>query len=635
MSLSVKAAESSRLHFLQRQEQLRQKIVWAIDLGLIPFLFFLVLHYPNYRHGLLMFWDEGQHLACIHRLFHGQVLFRDIYDISAPLPEVIPYLMMKLSTIDVSVLRAFYYYGTLLSLFTIYLAGFRLMKDRLAGALLVLLSAKYFVYNIWASRWGGFRIGTAFVAILFLWAYLDSGKRKWLGACGAAVAGALLFSPEMGIISFLIACLVIATQGILFDKRPHSFRETIQKSLPLFLLGFVAGLIPWLVYCLATGALRDYVMINFYDIPFRLTKALPYKHELLPFPDLWWRRDRWLPVWKFMKSSTGVYTIAWLILDTEIIYLIWARFKGKWTMMHTKRFGLLLFGLYLLLLANLNTIARVVLGITVVYLMFAPSKNKWNMAQMKRFTLLLFGVYLLVLARRNIHFTAPQLSYSLAPVLILFVAQCKGASSLLSRKIWNAFSGGPAEESTFAKRLSALPIFLLSAALFSYMAYDNYGHPYQLLEPYHILPDRLLEAFPPDVGLLDLPRCRNIRMPEDEAEEIEKISTFITENTSPSDAIFAFPMDGRYYFLTDRSNPTRFDIAINVAIDKAYEKEAISELKQKPPSYVIYDRDAPQLSNVPNEKRAPLLFDYLMANYRPVFEIDGTEVMERMESGAR
>jgi uncharacterized protein YhhL (DUF1145 family) len=619
----------------QGQKELRRTCARVIDLGLIPLLLFSILHYPDYRHGILMFWDEGQHLACIYRLFQGEIIFRDIYNISAPLPELIPCLMMKFSTIDVSVLRSFYYYGTLLSLFTVYLTGLRLVKDRLAAVLLVLLGAKYFVYNIWASRWGGFRVGTAYVAILLLWAYLDSGKRKWLGACGVAVAGALLFSPEMGIISFLIVSLVIVAEGMLFDKPPRPLQGPIRKPLPVFLVAFAAGLVPWLVYCLANGALWDYVVINFIDIPFRLTKALPYSHDLLPFPDLWWRRDRWISVWKFFSSSTGLYTIAWLILGIEILRLILARFKNKWNRTYTKRFAILIFGIYLLLLAGLHTIAWLILGITIMCLIFAPSQNRWNITQVKRFTILVFGIYLLVLARRNIHVTAPQLNYSLSPVLILFVAQLKDASSLLAGNIWNRLSSKPAKESVTASLFSALPAFLLFGGLFAYMAYDNHGRPYQLLEPYHHLPDRLLEALPPDVGLLNLPRCRNIRMPEGDARLLEKVTTFITENTSPSEPLFAFPMDGRYYFLTDRRNPTRFDIAINVAINKAYEQEAVRDLEKSPPSYVIYDRKAPRLGNLPNEERVPLLSDYLVTHYRPVLEIEGTVVMERVGSDIR
>jgi len=227
-----------------RNENYR-RIGWRlVDFGLIPLLFFLFLHYPDYRHGYLLPWDEGQHLAAISGLFHGKVLYRDIYDISAPLPEIIPYAMMKVSSPDAAVLRSFYYYGTLLSLLVIYLAATRLIKGRTTVLLATLLCANFSIFAYWANRWGGFRIGAAYLAILSLWFYVESRKRSWVFVCGAACAVAFLFSPEMGVITAAIGMGIGVAHETIPRTEARLPKQSILKTCCCSYLDFLLHTVP-------------------------------------------------------------------------------------------------------------------------------------------------------------------------------------------------------------------------------------------------------------------------------------------------------------------------------------------------------------------------------------------------------
>jgi hypothetical protein len=329
-----------------------------------------------------------------------------------------------------------------------------------------------------------------------------------------------------------------------------------------------------MIYCIATGALWSYLRISFFDIPFRLTKALPYGYALLPFPSDW-SPGSWL---QFFSTKTGWYYLAWLVLGVEAIRLAIA---GIW--------------------------------------------EQWNLNRTKRLTMLIFGLFLVALAKRCIHQSAPQLNYSLSPVLLILVCQLQAGLRWVSRKVMARYAHECSDRRPLLERaMVALPLLLLAWLTFSNLVRNNQHSPYQLINP---------RAPRLDNGRLNLDRAEGIRMPAREAYMLERICRFISENTSPSDPLFTLPFEGRFYFLADRQNATRFDIALNTAIDDRYQEEAIRDLELSPPPYIIHDRDIWKLGGrraTPNEERTPLLAQYLFAHYEPVFEIEGMVVMGRV-----
>ena len=47
-----------------------------------------------------------------------------------------------------------------------------------------------------------------------------------------------------------------------------------------------------------------------------------------------------------------------------------------------------------------------------------------------------------------------------------------------------------------------------------------------------------------------------------EAQRIDRVTRYIVEHTAPDEQIFVVPWAAGFYFLTDRSNPTRTDFML-------------------------------------------------------------------------
>ena len=71
-----------------------------------------------------------------------------------------------------------------------------------------------------------------------------------------------------------------------------------------------------------------------------------------------------------------------------------------------------------------------------------------------------------------------------------------------------------------------------------------------------------------------------------EAQRIDIVTKYIAEHTAPDDPIFVVPWASGFYFLANRSNPTRIDFML-FEDPEAYPC-LLSRLDERPPKYVIY-----------------------------------------------
>lgn len=82
-----------------------------------------------------------------------------------------------------------------------------------------------------------------------------------------------------------------------------------------------------------------------------------------------------------------------------------------------------------------------------------------------------------------------------------------------------------------------------------------------------------------------LPRAGDVYVPP----PVEELARYVIANTTPDDYVFSrvHGMKGpEYYFLTDRRNPTRYDITVEIATHSMM-ADALSDLKAHPPKLVI------------------------------------------------
>ena len=147
----------------------------------------------------------------------------------------------------------------------------------------------------------------------------------------------------------------------------------------------------------------------------------------------------------------------------------------------------------------------------------------------------------------------------------------------------------------------ATPLLFLSCFYICYLTFKTfYGKYNQALWPIILVTilvfwpistlsiDRFISFTNMRVGFvkqyLKLPFYENkVWLPDD----INEVSTYIKDNSTDQDYIFSFTQQPIYYYLTDRKNPTRFNISW-FADPQNLTEEMLLDLKKNPPKYIIY-----------------------------------------------
>lgn len=113
-----------------------------------------------------------------------------------------------------------------------------------------------------------------------------------------------------------------------------------------------------------------------------------------------------------------------------------------------------------------------------------------------------------------------------------------------------------------------------------------------------------------------------------EAERIDIVTKYIVEHTAPGDPIFVVPWAAGFYFLANRSNPTRTDFMLFEDLE-AYPC-LLARLDERPPKYVIYgytwDVDEKRF----RDYAAPI-DRYIRSRYAIEFSTDGYEIWRRLD----
>jgi hypothetical protein len=113
-----------------------------------------------------------------------------------------------------------------------------------------------------------------------------------------------------------------------------------------------------------------------------------------------------------------------------------------------------------------------------------------------------------------------------------------------------------------------------------------------------------------------------------EAQRIDWVTRYVAEHTVPDDHVFVVPWAAGFYFLTDRSNPTRTDFML-FEDPEAYPC-ILARLDQRRPKYVIYgytwDVDEKHFSDY-----ARPIDEYIRTRYAIEARTDGYEIWRRVE----
>jgi hypothetical protein len=87
---------------------------------------------------------------------------------------------------------------------------------------------------------------------------------------------------------------------------------------------------------------------------------------------------------------------------------------------------------------------------------------------------------------------------------------------------------------------------------------------------------------------LSIERARGVEVSPRLAELVEGLAGIIESHSSPGDPVFSFAQRGSgFYFLTGRSNPTRFVWWRSVGIDERSREEVLAMIHRKDPKLII------------------------------------------------
>lgn len=120
----------------------------------------------------------------------------------------------------------------------------------------------------------------------------------------------------------------------------------------------------------------------------------------------------------------------------------------------------------------------------------------------------------------------------------------------------------------------------------------------------------------------------NIFLDRQTASSILKIRKFLETNTRRGDYVYFFPNEAAYYFIFDRSNPTRYAFSYQAA---TYEqrKEIVEDLEKKRPEYIVYSKNTWRIDGINESLQVPEIVEYLTKKYRPVMDSEDVLIAER------
>lgn len=111
-------------------------------------------------------------------------------------------------------------------------------------------------------------------------------------------------------------------------------------------------------------------------------------------------------------------------------------------------------------------------------------------------------------------------------------------------------------------------------------------------------------------------------------ENWKQMIGFLRDNLAKDETFFILTDETSFYYFVGKECPVRFPLLSSVARSEKYQREIIDDLKSKKVKYVIADPRSKyyRMDGVPNDLKAPLVFEYIHEHYTAYRDIDGNMV---------
>ncbi|MFC1708955.1 hypothetical protein ACFL2J_02700 [Candidatus Omnitrophota bacterium] len=549
----------------------KTKLIWIINYIVIPVIMIIILYDSNFMHGLIDHFEAGKEVVCVNELFQGKLLYKDTLPYFGPLSTYLQSFFMFLFGKNLLVLRGFFYFGTIFTLLVGYFMACRLCQRKFFAYIAALLLIVETYHPFWATRWGGLRFGLGLLAIWCLIIFFEKKKNIWLFFSGVFSSITFLVTLDTGVLSF--ASIGLTLSFCIFYSYLQSKRLNF-RILVFFVCGALTILIPFLVYFILIKSLIPY---------FNTILTIAINHPKV------WSGGQGLPDFRELFHFTHLYTMGFKQVIPVLLYL----FSG-------------------------------------IYLIHRVFKKTMSWKDHGIMVLSIYGLLMYIASSRALQ--GPQFQMGLQPFIILwFVFLDKvfqRISDFYKQRSWDIFD---------FKYIAILVIFLLmiSYSLISekrfYGTFKNWFLYQEHKEDVMPMYLNFVPLYTFDSRLLNIPRAKGIRVPSEQAEEMERVTEYIISVTKPGEPVFAFPEHSIYNFLADRPCIDRFGIPGVAWTTEEWREELLVDLKKVNPRYIIYGTRLSIMAKCINRKEEllPDVISYIRMHYHKEVSFGAIAILKR------
>lgn len=561
------------------------EIIGSIVILLAGLRYFLL--YFNKGTNLL---DEGFQVALAGRILDGQLIYRDFLALPSPGSFYTVAWLMQLFGQELIVVRwAVLIIGLGIMLATLAIA--RHLMNWIFAAVAALLAVVWGWFYVAANFYSWEAMFVGLLALLAFLRYTRTERWWWIFLAGLATGATLMVKQNIGVYTGLALAgalwisLVFETSGL----RAVASRR-LRASLILG-LGAALVVLPVLVLLFAAGA-GPYLYENWWYYPQYI-----YPQGLsLPYPVL----EPVLPKYPTVLQATQAFYAG--LLSQPETYTFWIK-------------------LLMYLPALVYPFALLMLiGFAIRLHVTAPAPAIKREAQ-TLLAIALFGILTFLQAWPRSDETHILFGMQPGYILLAYISYC----------LWRGLVWLPDLARRAVLRLRFRSLGTIVAAIL--LVLDAV-----LLVPVLLPQATLLKSGIDDTALryqgftveLQTPRGRGILTIPIEEQRIDGVSVYILSHTAPGEPIFIVPWAAGLYFLTDRPNPTRYDLLYDGSIDHADYPKLIQTLDRTKPNYIIYGY-AWDVDNKKFSDYARPIDQYIRSHYRIETRIADYEIWRRIQ----
>lgn len=499
----------------------------VLDFIILSLFTIFITAQPFYLHHEIIMMETGIHLPAISAIFKGAIPYRDFFYLRGPLELYVPAFLMLLLGQETFLLPAFYYVGSVATLFVGVLLAHQIFRTRLFLWIIVpVLIARTFP-RVSFYYWGGMRYALGLFFLYYVVLFCKTRRLLWMGVAGIISSLGLLTTIETGIAT-IIAVSVTLMASFFFRMMD---RRIIMKAVFAYAFGILVILIPYLFYLVTTNSLTPYVETN-YTILTQMTRTFidaPGNHP-----------ESFLGFLKALVPNSPYFK-----LMTPIFCYISFAF----------------------------------------YLVFRLRNKSFPVEMLP---IAIYGLILYIAAFRKIE--GHHFEMALQPEKILLFFLFERLYFFLKDKrdsIWVSIK----EVKLKRVYLFQFFVFCLigSSLGYSVQRFNHRFTMFKIVR--NKITGKDIESLKPLQGQetkrMELARLRNMTIPRWQADEIEGVVAFIQTHTHPDEAIFYYPEVGNFAFWADRPFVGRFPVATFSWMGDEWHRELFDDFKKATPRYVV------------------------------------------------